>query len=66
MPRSLDNEQDDHFLLANSSTDVIPVKCVECLHISSSKFGPVNAGKQILGAQGTAAEMSIEINECHE
>jgi hypothetical protein len=31
-----------------------------------TKFGPVNAGKQTLGAQGTEAEMSIEIDECHE
>jgi len=30
------------------------------------KFGSVNAGKQILGAQETAAEMSIETDECHE
>jgi len=31
-----------------------------------TKFGPVNVGKQILGAQGTEAEMSIKIDECHE
>jgi hypothetical protein len=27
-----------------------------------TKFGPVNAGKQILGGWGTAAEMRIEID----
>jgi hypothetical protein len=31
-----------------------------------TKFVPVNVGKQILGAQGTEAEMSIKIDECHE
>jgi hypothetical protein len=31
-----------------------------------TKFGTVIAAKQVLGAQETAAEMHIEIDECHE
>ena len=51
MLRSLVNEQDNHFLLVYSLTDVITVKHGEFLQISSYKIWSVNAGKQILGTE---------------